>query len=599
MGKAVNKQSNRAVTGVQLHRFQHILLHCVWLAVIANHAERFIRSKQSVRAGKRLYNVLVFQHLIHIEGINPLGVKAGQHLVNNDQQIKLLVGGAFNALILLLVRQTQRQILLKPCMGRYCKILPIALIVILDNFNKPVLFVNRAAVIINVRVKKAACFQFRHGGLHHAVIFDCLRDAACGKNRVEFTVVAQGQPVFLNILDNGLLMLGRQILCIGQIILNPLDPLSVRTRFAVHFHLRVVHVLIVHSCFCRVVQGICNRSCLCFFQCNSLPHIFVAEGKYLVRVKAQHIFIADAVCYAVTVQLIAKHIGLCVVLFGVFLKHGRAGKAEENRARKGFFYNCQHIAKGGAMRLVHDKHQSLFADQLNIAGIFAALLVTDIAHLLNRCHNQRVCGGNAFQLGNQYIGVFCCLHGLVFIGKGAVFFQRLRSQLDAIREENHLVRIVGIGNQLCGLEGGHRLAAAGGVPDIPAALLAAVPFRFGNHIRNRTGGIILIAAHNFQHAVRIVGHGVKADQLMRHGDGQQLGGNLFPIVDWLVVEVRPVEVIIGVKFAIGTGVGEVNGFFRVHCHKNLHKREQSGKHTLVGVFFDLVICLTHRHTAAL
>ena len=108
VGKAVNKQSNRAVAGVQLHRFQHILLHCVRLAVIANHAERLIRSKQSVRAGKRLYNVLVFQHLVHIEGINPLGVKAGQHLVNNDQQIKLLVGGAFNALILLLMRQTQR-----------------------------------------------------------------------------------------------------------------------------------------------------------------------------------------------------------------------------------------------------------------------------------------------------------------------------------------------------------------------------------------------------------------------------------------------------------------------------------------------------------
>ena len=27
--KAVNKQSNRTVAGVQLHRFQHILLHCV------------------------------------------------------------------------------------------------------------------------------------------------------------------------------------------------------------------------------------------------------------------------------------------------------------------------------------------------------------------------------------------------------------------------------------------------------------------------------------------------------------------------------------------------------------------------------------------
>ena len=223
------------------------------------------------------------------------------------------------------------------------------------------------------------------------------------------------------------------------------------------------------------------------------------------------------------------------------------------------------------MRLVHDKHQPLFADQLNIAGIFAALLVTDIAHLLNRCHNQRICGGNAFQLGNQHIGVFRCLHGLVFIGKGAVFFQRLRPQLDTIREENHLVRIVGIGNQLCGLEGGHRFAAAGGVPNIPAALLAAVPLRFGNHIRNRTGGIILIAAHNFQHAVRIIGHGVKADQLVRHGDGQQLGGNLFPIVDWLVVKIRPVEVVIGVEFSVGTGVGEVDGFFRVHCHKNLHK----------------------------
>lgn len=71
------------------------------------------------------------------------------------------------------------------------------------------------------------------------------------------------------------------------------------------------------------------------------------------------------------------------------------------------------------------------------------------------------------------------------------------------------------------------------------------------------------------------------------------------MIDWLVVEVRPVEIIVRIKLAVRAGIGEIQGFVRLHGHKNLHQREQPGEHTFMGVLLDLITCLTHRDAAFL
>jgi len=65
-------------------------------AVILDGAKLFVIAKQSVGAGERLNQIFVLQHLIQIQCIDPLGVKACQHLIHHDQQIKLFFRGALD-----------------------------------------------------------------------------------------------------------------------------------------------------------------------------------------------------------------------------------------------------------------------------------------------------------------------------------------------------------------------------------------------------------------------------------------------------------------------------------------------------------------------
>ena len=50
-----------------------------------------------------------------------------------------------------------------------------------------------------------------------------------------------------------------------------------------------------------------------------------------------------------------------------------------------------HIAKGGAVALVHDKNQPLCVDQRNVVGVqFVLCIILDVAHLLDGSHDERV-----------------------------------------------------------------------------------------------------------------------------------------------------------------------------------------------------------------
>ena len=109
------------------------------------------------------------------------------------------------------------------------------------------------------------------------------------------------------------------------------------------------------------------------------------------------------------------------------------------------------------------------------------------------------------------------------------------------------------------------------MPNIAATLFSAIPFCLRYHIRDGAGSVVLIASHYLQNTVSIIGNSIEPDELVCHRDGKQRGGDSFPIIDWLVVEVCPMEIIIRVKFSVWTGVSKIAGFFRVHCNKHLNE----------------------------
>ena len=86
---------------------------------------------------------------------------------------------------------------------------------------------------------------------------------------------------------------------------------------------------------------------------------------------------------------------------------------------------------------------------------------------------------------------------------------------------------------------------------------------------------------------------------MRHGNGQQRRCYRQPVVHGLVIEIRPVEIVIRIEFAIRAGIGEVSRFLGIHRHKNLHQREQPGKYAFVRVFLNLVARLADGNAASL
>ena len=139
-----------------------------------------------------------------------------------------------------------------------------------------------------------------------------------------------------------------------------------------------------------------------------------------------------------------------------------------------------------------------------------------------------------------------------------------------------------------------------------AALGSLVPFAPAHLVGYGGGCVVLVAAHDLQAAVRAVGHGVEADELVRHGDGEQCGGESLPLAgpgfvaraDGLVVEVLPVEEEVRVERA-RAGVGEVACLVGSHSHEDLDQAEEPREHTLVGVLLDLAGGLAHRHAAAL
>ena len=220
-------------------------------------------------------------------------------------------------------------------------------------------------------------------------------------------------------------------------------------------------------------------------------------------------------------QLVTEHHRSRSVLLAVLVLDGRAGEAEEDGVGEGSLDGRQHVTEHRAMTLIHDEDDALAVYDLDVVRGDAIVLAVYAAHLLDGGDNKGVGRVDARQPALEHLRVLGLLDVLRLLREAAVLLERLRAQFYAVHEEDHLVGILGVGDELGGLEAGHRLARPGGVPDIATVAAALAPPGLRHLVRYGVGGVVLIAAHDLEGTVGAVGDGVEANELVRHGDAEQ------------------------------------------------------------------------------
>ena len=338
---------------------------------------------------------------------------------------------------------------------------------------------------------------------------------------------------------------------------------------------------------------------------HQFAQLVIVVGVHHIRVEAQHVAVGDAAGNRVFVQHVAKErLGGNLVL-GILFKHGRAREAEEQRTGEGVLDADEHVAEHTAVALVDDEHQPLLADLVEqFLGDGSAVRdgcpLLQVAHLLDGGDNEAVVVVYALQFGEQHGGVCRVLYLIALARKAPVFVERLQRQFDAVEQEYHLVGISALGNQLRALERRHRLARTRGVPDVAAPVQVVVPVGLLHPVADLAHGKILVAAEHLQRLVLVVGNGVEAHHLMRHRDGEQVGGHLPPVTHDDVVEVFPMEIELWLEAVFRAGVGKVECLLGSHRHIDLHHREDAAlEHPFVHIPFDLEAGLADIHLASL
>ena len=500
--------------------------------------------------------------------------------------------------------QSRCNIFLHSGKSRNGKILSVPAVIILNNLHQTILFVNCPLLIINVRIKQGRHFKFRCHFLEQSIVANRIRNAGCGKNSMKANALvtlsgAEATEILPDIFHHRMGVRILSVLCIRNIVFNSSKIFSAAgINISGHRHLPGIHELHVDLSFIFVVQRLFLRGCMCHFKRNGFAHFLVPICPHHIRIESQNISVANAVCDAVSMQLIAENRCGRALLFLVLLLNRCSGKSKENRLRERFLNADQHIAESGSMGFIHNKNNSLPSNRFQIPG-FQSRILRHVAHLLDRCDNQRVCRIRAFQFSNQYPGVFRRLNILIVICKTPIFLQGLGAQLNSVHQKNHLVRIAGIRNQLCRLEAGHGFTGAGGVPHVSTQLILLSPLGLPHCVGNPIRRVHLIAPHHLQHPIGIVRNRIEPDHLMCHRDGQERAHNLIPVINRLVIKVRPMEIKRRIESAVRSRIGEVQRFFGSHSHKNLYQRKQSGEHPFVGVFLNLMARLTHRYSGSL
>ena len=177
-------------------------MHGVRLTVIADDTKRLIWAKQTIRTTERLNDAFVVDNLIEIQRIHPFRVEPSEHLVYDNEQIKLLAAVRCYTTIRTLVRQSRRNILLhrRPC--RNDEFFAERLVVIGDDFGQRILFVCRSFVVVDIGIEQRRHMQLGCLLLEQVIIIDSFRNGTGREQRMEFARMAEHWELFKNVRDH-------------------------------------------------------------------------------------------------------------------------------------------------------------------------------------------------------------------------------------------------------------------------------------------------------------------------------------------------------------------------------------------------------------
>ena len=218
------------------------------------------------------------------------------------------------------------------------------------------------------------------------------------------------------------------------------------------------------------------RSHECLFPVN-VPNLFIVHVRLcvhrldVVHTERQHILVVDGIHDGVGVQLVAERLRRGKITWVsrsscVDCKNRRSSKAEQVVLFEIVDNGLVHITELAAVALVKDNHNVLLVD------LMPRIFLDEGRQFLD--------GGNddmsfrVFQLAfqNRGAGVGVCRSLL----EAVILLHRLIVQVLAVYHKQHLVDVGQLRCQPCRFEGGQRLAGASGVPDVAAALDAAILF---------------------------------------------------------------------------------------------------------------------------
>ena len=251
----------------------------------------------------------------------------------------------------------RRNVALEQAVRRHGEGLAVASVVVVEDLLETLLLERRALGVVDVWIHLRGHLQVRGQLLEQPIVRNGLRDAARGEKTVEPPANAARRPPFNDVVHHGPAVPVTVVLATGHIVLDAPHVRTIGSHISRHGN--VFEIPQVHDLLCRVDEHLFLRVRLCLLEPHHAAQVGIPEGHDHVRVKAQHIAVADAVSDAVAMQLIAEHHGRGREALLVLFVDGRAGEPKEHRAGKRPLDLCEHVAKGRAMALVDDEHNAL------------------------------------------------------------------------------------------------------------------------------------------------------------------------------------------------------------------------------------------------
>ena len=434
------------------------------------------------------------QVLVHPKGIQGCGIEARQEHIDHDQQVKLLVLHAKRYIFVVILepftigRVVRVEHLVVVLNGGIQKI-PAALVKVGGIFR--VFLVQNAirfrfigSIAVNGSNAQPLGWVCRHLFFELLIIQLCHRHRCHAENRIK-TADALFLLDFLHCTT-----LGRGHLChIRQQIK------LIRFVSPIGFLVEVVEDVLCHQ---RNTLGCHERLFPVDIPNLFIVHVWLCVHRLdVVYPERQHILVVDGIHDSVGVQLVAERLrrGEIAWISGascVDCKNRRSCKSEQVVLFEIVNNSLVHITELAAVALVKDDHNMLLVD------LMPRIFLDEGRQLLD--------GGNddmrfrVFQLAfqNRGAGVGVCRSLL----EAVIFLHGLIVQILAVYHKQHLVDVGQLRCQPCRFERGQRLAGASGVPDVAAALDAAILFVVVGDldaVQYPLGCRDLIWAHHHQH----------------------------------------------------------------------------------------------------